>query len=350
MAFYHRWKRQLLSRVYLVRLLLALLVVTFLAAFWSLAGRPLTSLAGRLWVNLRSTLPSHAGRTNFLLLGVPGDDRNGHAGSDLTDTLVFASVDQSGGDTLLLTIPRDLWILSLRAKINTAYHYGQARQPAGGGLVLAKAAVSEALDQPVDFAMVINFTGFEKIIDLLGGVEIVVERAFDDYRFPVPGREEDPCDGDPQYRCRFEHLHFDAGLQHMDGQRALKFIRSRNAQGEEGTDFARSRRQEKLILALTKQLTRGKTLLHPGKIRQLAHQLAGTVVTDLTPADYPALIKLGLKASRQDLRTAVVAEPLVYNPPLSAAQDFQWVLLPQDNDPQILFSYVKDLLAKPVEE
>ncbi len=329
MALYQRLKRQILSKIWLVRGLLVILALACLIAFYFLAIKPL----GRL----TATLPDHAGRTNFLLLGIAGGN---HDGGDLTDTIIFASVDKSTGDTLLISIPRDLWIPSLRAKINTAYYYGEEKKPKSGGIVLAKSAISEAIDQPVDYTIIINFSVFEKAIDTIGGLDITVDRAFTDLKYPIPGREIDPCEP-----CRYQTISFSAGPQYMDGATALKYIRSRNAEGDEGTDFARSARQEKLISAFKQ-----KVLSSPIKAFQLKDILLEGIITDISPDLYFPLAKLALKSARTQLRTAAITEPLVYNPPISSVYDYQWVLLPPNGDFSTLSSYVKNLLTISVQK
>ncbi|MFH0852066.1 MAG: LCP family protein, partial [bacterium] len=110
-------------------------------------------------------LNSFRGRTNILLLGVGGGD---HPGADLTDSIMLISVNLVTSDTVLISLPRDIWVESLSAKLNTAYHYGETKE-AGGGLVLAKSAVSEIINQPVHYAALLDFSGFEKAIDVGGG-------------------------------------------------------------------------------------------------------------------------------------------------------------------------------------
>ena len=115
--------------------------------------------------------------------------------------------------------------------------------------------------------------------------------------------------------------------------------------GDEGTDFARSARQEKLISAFKQ-----KVLSSPTKLFQLKNILLAGVVTDVTPDLYFPLAKLAFKSARTQLRTAAITEPLVYTPPISATQDYQWVLLPKDGAFSVLASYVKDLLAVPLKK
>ncbi len=336
MAFYHRIRRQFLSRVQLVRVLL-------IASILGLGG--LVFWVVRPWVTAyRSELPTVAGRGNLLLFGGAGGE---HAGADLTDTMIFVSLD-SAGKVSMLSIPRDIWVPSMRAKINTAYHYGEEKQPDKGGFILAKSAVNEIINQPVQFVGLINFADFQKVIDTLGGVDINVERAFDDNEFPIAGLENDLCDGDLEYKCRYEPLHFDAGLQHMNGATALKYVRSRHAEGDEGTDFARGARQEKLLLALKDKLLSKRLLTRPKKIQQLYQELSSAVSTDIPASIYPALVKLAIKAARINvIHSAALSEPdQLYHPPILPKYENQWVLLPRNDQPQMVFDFVADLLSK----
>src|SRR3989344_5610691 len=123
-----------------------------------------------------SGLESDNGRTNVLLLGIGG---MGHEGPDLTDTIILASVDKDAKDVVLISIPRDLWVPNLAAKINSAYAYGQEKQN-GQGLDLAKKTVSTLLGLPVHYAFRIDFDGFIRGVDLVGGLDIDVENSFAD--------------------------------------------------------------------------------------------------------------------------------------------------------------------------
>lgn len=71
-----------------------------------------------------SSLSSQNNRTNFLILGISGGS---HEGSNLTDTMMFISTDKTTADTVMLSIPRDIWLDSLKAKINSAYYYGEEK-------------------------------------------------------------------------------------------------------------------------------------------------------------------------------------------------------------------------------
>lgn len=276
------------------------------------------------------------GRTNILVLGAAG---KGHIGGDLTDTVIFLSMDHQTGRTLVLSLPRDIWIPALRTKLNSVYHYQ--------GMDGTKKVVEEILNQPVNYGLLINFDVFTQIIDTLGGVEVEVERSFDDYKYPLPGRENDPCGGDPDYKCRYEHIHFDAGLQHMDGERALKYVRSRFAEGEEGTDFARSQRQQRFLVAIKNKILSPSILLDPQKPLQLIEVVTANLETDIPQEKYFGFAKLALKFRSENLWMEVLDENrLVTPPPSKAKYDEQWVLIPRTGDWGEIQEYVVCLIEE----
>lgn len=317
-------------------------IVIIALSLWLQFRRPISQIIKFSSTSSTSSLPTHQGRTNFLLLGIGGD---AHDGPDLTDTIFFVSISHTSGQTVILSLPRDLWIPSLRAKINTAYHYGRQKSDFPGGLLLAKSAVSEIINQPVDFVIVINFDTFSQIIDLLGGIDVQIDRSFTDTQYPIAGKETDPCDGDIQYKCRYETVTFTAGQQHLNGQQALKFVRSRHSSDpQEGTDFARSRRQELVLLAVKTKLLALQTLKQPQIYTQIYTLLSQNVTTDITPDHHPSLFKLLLHARSLPYRSAALAEPdQLSHPPVSSAYDYQWVLTPKNNQPQIVYDFVSRL-------
>src|SRR3970282_549133 len=91
-------------------------------------------------------------------------------------------------------------------------------------------------------------------------------------------------ENDP-FTCRYEELSFTKGLKHMDGTTVLKFVRSRHGTGGEGSDFARSARQQKVILAFRQKVLSTETLTSPQKIIDLSKTFGDTIDTAITDAD-----------------------------------------------------------------
>lgn len=297
-----------------------------------------------------SSLESRDSRTNILLLGVGGA---GHEAPELTDTMMFVSLDHGDRSPVFLSLPRDVWVTTMRAKINTAYYYGN-RKREGGGLILSKSSVSEILDQPVHYALAVDFSAFSKIIDTLGGIEVYVDRSFDDYKYPIPGKENDKCDNDPEFKCRYERVHFEKGLQTLDGQTALKFVRSRNAQGEEGTDFARSLRQQRVIDRVKEKVLSPSTLLSPQKLSALWNVTWEGVDTDIPQDKFPILARMIVTLDKAKLKNLVLdgggtngdsQTGFLVNPPQSAKYDNQWVLVPRDLTWEEVRKWVSSILS-----
>lgn len=290
-------------------------------------------------------------RINMLLLGVGGGT---HEGPDLTDTIIFASIDPNTKKAVLVSIPRDLWLPELTAKINSAYTTGEVKRK-GKGLLLARAAVERVIGQPIDYALKIDFNGFVKAVDMIGGLDINVDNTFDDYAYPLTGHEDDLCrhedseiatlsaqiatgaaDELESFPCRYEHLHFDSGLIHMDGITALKYVRSRHAMGAEGSDFARSKRQEKVISAFKERVFSLDILLNPVKTLGLIDVVKDSIDTDIKEDEYDDFIRLAQKLRGTTITSVVLGtgdattnrQGLLMNPPIGTEYLNQWVLIP----------------------
>ena len=288
---------------------------------------------GLITLGLSFWLQPKPGRTNFLVLGISGGN---HSGSDLTDSLIFLSTENQTGQTLLLSLPRDIWIAPLRTKLNSVYHYQ--------GLEATKKSVSEILGQKIDHSLVIDFNLFTKIVDDLGGVKVNVERTFDDFKYPLPGKENDLCNGDKEYKCRYEQVHFEAGQKIMDGATALKYVRSRNAEGDEGTDFARSQRQQRLVVAIKEKIFTPSMILNPKRMIGLWRLVMANIKTDIPQNKYDDLLKIALRMKKSNLKMASLNGNFLVNPPTNKQKyDNQWVLVPKAGDWSEVQKYLQSL-------
>ena len=299
-------------------------------------------------VNLKQT----DNRINILILGIGGGS---HDGPNLTDTIILANLDEKNNKVTLASIPRDLWMPDLTGpdkKINNAYAQGESRRK-GGGIPLVKAAVSKITGQTIDYAVRIDFSGFEKAVDVVGGLDINVENTLDDYQYPISGREDDTCDKTPEelqslatmsaeqqvldLPCRYKYLHFDKGLNHMNGKEALEFVRSRHAKGNEGTDFARSKRQEKVINAFKEKVLSAKTLINPAKVLTLYNVLKESIDTDIKQEEFDDFVRLGKNLNKAKIQSAIVdigdenagRAGLLINPLITQIYNYEWVLIPR---------------------
>lgn len=284
-------------------------------------------------------------RTNIVLLGVGG---NNHDGADLTDTIIVVSLGLHDETTLLLSIPRDVWIPSFKDKINSAYHYGEEKVN-GGGLTLTKSAVEEIIGLPIHYAILIDFSSFKEFVDIVGGVDVNIDETFTDTEYPIAGKEDDLCEGDIEFKCRYETITFKQGVDHMDGDRALKYVRSRHATGDAGTDYSRNLRQQAVLLGLKNKIISWETLTNWQRLTALNSTIKQTMVTDLTLGEELLLSRLGSNLTKKVTTAALTLdEPekqkrgLLINPP-TWQYDNKWVLVPKADDFSRIKDYVKCL-------
>lgn len=294
-------------------------------------------------------LKKEKGSTNVLLLGVGGEK---HEGPDLSDTIILANINPEKNVVNLISIPRDLWVPDTKSKINAAFAFGEEK--GGKGLILSKAVVEKVLGQPVDYTLVGDFQGFEKAVDLLGGLDVDVKRTFDDYEYPIEGKETDPCDNKEEdlaalatassqldaFPCRYKHVHFEKGLQKMDGVTALIYVRSRHALGPEGSDFARSQRQQQIILAFKNKVFSLGTIFNPVKILGMYNIISDNIHTDIKTSEFDDFAKLVQDMKSAKIRSYVIdfgdlsegREGLLTTPVSLEPFGNQWVLVPRTGD------------------
>lgn len=290
----------------------------------------------------QDTLASTSGRTNFLILGIRGEETTDVP--DLTDTIIFSSYSHDQHQLTLISIPRDLWVDSLKTKINAVYHYGQKRQPVAG-LQLINAAVLETIGLPVHYNLIIDFQAFTEIVDLFGGVNINVPNAFVDDQFPIPGKENAY-----PISARYQTIEFQTGSRIMDGTTALNYIRSRHAEGDEGTDIARSRRQQLIIKAIQQKLLTTDFLLYRQNREDLSQITQKHILTDVTPDLYPSLARLILDSRSLPINSIDLSyEPdkndiILLDVPPSYLYQNQWVLVAHDNNWNAFQQYILNRL------
>ncbi len=227
-------------------------------------------------------------RVNILVLGI--DQRAGMTGPARTDTMLLFTLDRQAHTAGMLSINRDLWVKipggQREGKINTAHFLGELERVPGGGPALAMETVQATFDIPVQYYIRLNFSAFEQLIDLIGGIDLNVEQTIDDPDYPDAGFGYDP-------------FHIDAGWHHLDGRTALKYARTR---ATAGSDLDRVKRQQQVILAVRDKLVKEKRL--PQLLTQLGSLLSiysGSIQTNLTPGQLRELIEFAAGIDRDQI-------------------------------------------------
>lgn len=305
----------------IIFIVLSVLFLVILARVF-LSLKNVVPVASHIIFHPGASLKQTDNKTNIVLLGIGGGT---HDGPDLTDTIIFASIDWKKDVVTLVSIPRDLWIPSIPStvkKINEVYAQGEDNTPQTG-LQDAEHVVEKVSGQPVHYGVRLDFHGFVEGIDEIGGVDIQVARTLDDYNYPITGKEDDSCNHTQEeiktytattsaetdlqqfFSCRYKHLHFDPGQQHMDGETALEYARSRHAVGSEGSDFARSARQQLVIEAVRNKLI-SSAFFNPGKLVGLYNIVKSSIDTDITDTDLGLFLDRTAALKSAKINSAVI--------------------------------------------
>ena len=252
-------------------------------------------------------------RWDILILGVRGEDVEDadETGALLTDTMMVLSYNKSTQKTSLISIPRDLYVRiygTKRDKINSAYEIGVLRR---NGLGFTKKLISRITGVYIDNAIVIDFSSFRQIIDDLGGIDVELEHPFSEkqqwgYEFALP-----------------------AGSNHLDGQTALYYARSRFS----SSDFDRAQRQQKIIMAVKDKVFQLDLLSEPLKTLTILNTIRKNIDTDLGIWDANNLVELSKEfsgAAGKIKRYVITTENLVYENRINNL----YVLLPNGDNLQ----------------
>jgi polyisoprenyl-teichoic acid--peptidoglycan teichoic acid transferase len=262
-------------------------------------------------------LPRDAfGHVNILLLGT-GDET--HDGVDLTDTIMIASIDPArNGSVALFSIPRDLYVRSQKmgnGRINSLYrdykHWliGKDLSEEGASQEAMKELALEIgrlTNVDIRHVIKVDFIGFVQAVDAVGGVDIDVPYNLVDHEYPGPNYS-------------YQTFAINKGLQHLDGETALKYARSRHST----SDFSRSARQQQIIKALGQKVKDEGVLSNPGRLLSLLQIMENHVETTMTTRELVGLGGLGMGLNQSNvlsmgLSIGEEAGGFLYTPPREA--------------------------------
>jgi LCP family protein required for cell wall assembly len=241
------------------------------------------------------SLPPPGAPVTVLLLGI--DKRPGETFPARTDAIVVARIEPQTQRIALLSLERDL-IVPIPGygyqRINSANVLGEMYQGAGGGIALTRRTLSSLLDTPIDYVVQVNFQGFIGAVDAIGGIMINVEHELYDPQYPTM---------DYGYMV----AHFEAGLQHMDGERALMYSRVRHMD----SNFERMRRQQAVLTAVLRRLREENILGQVQRIDHLTYALREHIQTDMSPEYMVELAWAFRNFSPQEVERYVLDENMV---------------------------------------
>ncbi len=231
------------------------------------------------------------GHTNFLVIGI-GDKE--HEGSDLTDTIIVASLDEESKLVTMMSIPRDLYIEDDEvgnSRINETFYHGKKYyDDEEKGFTYLKDKVEEVTGIEIHYWVKINFEGFKDLVDALGGIDIYVEESICDPYYP---KDE---------TFLYETFSIEEGMHHMDGETALKYARSRKTT----SDFDRADRQQKIIYAIKEKALKTETILNQQKLKNLLNALKENIDTNIKIKEILTLGSMAEDFSKENINQRLI--------------------------------------------
>ena len=320
-------------------------------------------------------------RINVLLLGMRGQNMPG--GGLLADTIMVASIEPKANKVALMSIPRDLWVQDpgkdSKSKINAVYSYGEEKGT-GGGIKDMETTVGNITGLTINYSVVMNFTGFTKLVDALGGVDVNLSKPFEESaqfqephicdsffnqptgkfetktkkiydsitgrykrtrvtaQYPLctaPADTED-CGGD---------FKLPAGKSTLDGAKTLCFVRSRDLT----SDFERAKRQQ-VILQQIKEKASQLGILDFGKINSILNDLGDNVRTDMQAWEMKRLFDLYKGMNAPELHQRVLEdseEGLLYAP--AQTPETGYILLPRGDNYDKIKNTFQNIFSLPAQ-
>jgi polyisoprenyl-teichoic acid--peptidoglycan teichoic acid transferase len=221
---------------------------------------------------------------NIVLMGI--DVRSHEDESIRSDTIIVVHVDPQDGEMAMMSIPRDLRVYIPEFghdKMNAAYAIGDAHQDTipGGGPTLVAQTIEANFNIPIHYYATVDFHGFQKIVDTVGGVIIDVQNQLSDNLYPT----ED---------LRLTRIYFGTGPQNMNGEAALQYVRTRHAD----SDLARGQRQQQVLLAIRERAVVRDLIT---RAPDLIEDVGDTLRTDLDFNQMLALANLGRQVDSEKI-------------------------------------------------
>jgi LCP family protein required for cell wall assembly len=233
------------------------------------------------------------GAFTVLLLG-SDDDSKFSADHVLTQSMILVRVLPASKQVIMMSIPRDLYVPFWRGgsgKIDGAYSYGQA-----GGAI---ATVQQDFGVHIDEYIWIGLLGLIKLIDAIGGIDVVTSSPVVDDLYPQDIFSTDPYG--------YERVAVLAGPQHLDGIHAMQYVRSRH--NDLQSDIGRSKRQQQVLLAIRKKSKQ----VSSADVPAIANALGGEIKTSISLDRVTQLIPLAATFDNPDAITSLVMLPPLWH-------------------------------------
>lgn len=258
---------------------------------------------------------------NILVLGIDTRDSGGDQNADV---IMIARLDFTTNAVRIVSLPRDLQVEvpdhGLH-KINGAYNIGVTEDPDNevAGVLMMRDTIEYNFGIPIDEFVLVDFDGFQQVIDAVGGITIDVPEKIVDDAYPTEdfGTRE---------------LVIEAGLQEMDGEMALAYARTRHQDSDD-------KRRERQMLVLRALLDKAQTLNSATRVSQIISATGDAILTSIDWKEQLALAGIGLKLDQSKIVMKNVTDPLVTP---GTAENGAWIYV---GDPVEIGAFIDDVLS-----
>jgi LCP family protein required for cell wall assembly len=254
------------------------------------------------------------GRSNFLVLGTSEDDP-GHAGGNLTDSMMVVSINQKDKSVAMFSVPRDLEVEygelcapGNAGKINAYFSCadeGTTDEAEQNRLAKTQKLIGEIFGLDIQYGVHVNNTVIKESVDAVGGVDVDIQGSNGD-----PGVYDRNFDWRCNYKCYY--VKYDNGVHHLDGEHALFFAMARGSvyptYGLGNSNFDREKNQQKVILALKEKAVSSGTLTNIGKISSLIDAMGDNLRTNIDASEIKTLAQLGVDIKSENIRHISLTE------------------------------------------
>jgi LCP family protein required for cell wall assembly len=254
------------------------------------------------------------GRSNFLVLGTSEDDP-GHAGGNLTDSMMVVSINQKDKSVAMFSVPRDLEVEygelcapGNAGKINAYFSCadeGTTDEAEQNRLAKTQKLIGEIFGLDIQYGVHVNNTVIKESVDAVGGVDVDIQGSNGD-----PGVFDRNFDWRCNYKCYY--VKYDNGVHHLDGEHALFFSMARGSvmptYGLGNSNFDREKNQQKVILALKEKAVSSGTLTNIGKISSLIDAMGDNLRTNIDASEIKTLAQLGVDIKSENIRHISLTE------------------------------------------
>ena len=223
---------------------------------------------------------------NILLMGSDNDSKYNFPAL-LTQVMMVVHVDPTNNSVYMVSIPRDSWVYvpenGAMHKIDQAFFLGATQHNSfDDGVRLARLTIEKDYGITIDRYAWVGLSGFASVIDTLGGVDVDATHPILDDNYPddTQGNKNDPY--------ALKRLYIVPGPQHMNGEQALAYVRSRHA--DLVGDIGRTERQQEVLTALKKKLNVANVI---SNLTNIIKDLKGKVYTDLSEQEMIAFANFG---------------------------------------------------------